>query len=142
MHGCSYVKEIRTLHWSLTYRFVSYELLPFVIGYVMALHSWKLTLHGWTARMKNVFLQIYKCTYSLFVLWQYDWHTYLLTIQIVNISLCWICRLQYMIFVLASLAKHTTSMPIFGNRHRGKACLLTNTRMIHTHMLTINMILM
>jgi hypothetical protein len=34
----------------------------------------------------------------------------------------------------------TPSMPIFGNRHRQKACLLTNTRMIHTHMFTINMI--
>ena len=45
-------------------------------------------------------------------------------------------------FCAASLAKHTPSMPIFGNRHREKACLLTNTRMIHTHMLTINMILM
>jgi hypothetical protein len=41
--------------------------------------------------------------------------------------------------LLASLAKHTPSMPIFGNRHREKACLLTNTRMIHTHILTINM---
>jgi hypothetical protein len=27
-------------------RFVSYELLPFVIYYVMTLHSWKRTLHG------------------------------------------------------------------------------------------------
>jgi hypothetical protein len=51
-------------------RFVSYELLPFEIGYVMTLHSWKRNLHGWTARRINVFLQFYKCTYSLFVLWQ------------------------------------------------------------------------
>ena len=36
-------------------RFVSYELLPFVIGYVMTLHSWKRTLHGWTAEGKMCF---------------------------------------------------------------------------------------
>ena len=40
---------------------------------------------------------------------------------------------------LSVLRSSTPSMPIFGNRHRQKACLLTNTRMIHKH---INMILM
>ena len=43
---------------------------------------------------------------------------------------------------LSVLRSSTPSMPIFGNRHRQKACLLTNTRMIHTHLFTINMILM
>ena len=43
---------------------------------------------------------------------------------------------------LSVLLSSTPSMPIFGNRHRQKACLLTNTRMIHTHMFTINKILM
>jgi hypothetical protein len=37
---------------------------------------------------------------------------------------------------LSVLRSSTPSMPIFGNRHRQKACLLTNTRMIHTHMFT------
>jgi hypothetical protein len=32
-------------------RFASYELLPFVSVYVMTLHSWKRTLHGWTGKM-------------------------------------------------------------------------------------------
>jgi hypothetical protein len=45
-------------------------------------------------------------------------------------------------FVLVSLAKLTPSMPVFGIRHREKACLLINTRMIHTHLFSINMILM
>jgi hypothetical protein len=43
---------------------------------------------------------------------------------------------------LPVLRSSTPSMPIFGNRHRLKVCLLTNTRMIHTHLFTINMILM
>ena len=43
---------------------------------------------------------------------------------------------------LSVLRSSTPSMTIFGNRHRQKACLLTNTRMIHTHLFTINMILM
>jgi hypothetical protein len=43
---------------------------------------------------------------------------------------------------LSVLRSSTPSMPIFGNRLRQKACLLTNTRMIHTHLFTINMILM
>ena len=43
---------------------------------------------------------------------------------------------------LSVLRSSTPSMPIFGNRHRQKPCLLTNTRMIHTHLLTTNMILM
>jgi hypothetical protein len=34
---------------------------------------------------------------------------------------------------LSVLRSSIPSMPIFGNRHRQKACLLTNTRMIHTH---------
>ena len=35
---------------------------------------------------------------------------------------------------LSALLSSTPSMPIFGNRHRQKACLLTNyTRMIHVH---------
>jgi hypothetical protein len=34
------------------------------------------------------------------------------------------------------LRSSTPSMPIFGNRLRQKACLLTNTRMIHTNMFT------
>jgi hypothetical protein len=41
---------------------------------------------------------------------------------------------------LSVLRSSTPSMTIFGNRHRQKACLLTNTRMIHTHIFTINMI--
>ena len=32
-----------------------HELLPFVIVIVMTLHPWKRTLHGWTARRKNVY---------------------------------------------------------------------------------------
>jgi hypothetical protein len=43
---------------------------------------------------------------------------------------------------LSVLPSSTPSMPIFGNRHRQKACLVTNTRMIHTRLFTINMILM
>ena len=43
---------------------------------------------------------------------------------------------------LSVLLSSTLSMPIFGNHHRQQACLLTNTRLIHTHMLTMNMILM
>ena len=43
---------------------------------------------------------------------------------------------------LSVLRSSTPSMPIFGNHHRQRACLLTNTRMIHTHLFTINMILM
>jgi hypothetical protein len=35
---------------------------------------------------------------------------------------------------LSVLLSSTPSMPIFENRHRQKACLLTNTRMIYTHM--------
>ena len=36
----------------------------------------------------------------------------------------------------------TPSMPIFGNCYHQKACLLTNARMIYTHMFTINLIFM
>ena len=43
---------------------------------------------------------------------------------------------------LSVLLSSTLSMLIFWNHHRQKACLLTNTRMIHTHMFTMNMILM
>ena len=39
----------------------------------------------------------------------------------------------YDLWRLSVLRSSTPSMPIFGNRHRQKACLLTNTRMIHTH---------
>ena len=39
---------------------------------------------------------------------------------------------------LSVLLSSTLSMPIFWNHHRQKACLLTNTRMIHTHMFTMN----
>jgi hypothetical protein len=44
-----------------------------------------------------------------------------------------------MIFVLVSLAKLAPSIPIFGNRHRKKACLLTNTRMQFTHEENVSM---
>ena len=47
----------------------------------------------------------------------------------------------YDFWCLSVLLSSTPSMPIFGNRHCQKACLLTNTRMIHMHMFTINMIL-
>ena len=53
--------EINGQRWcvkGVSRRFVSYELLPFVIVYIITLHPWKRTLHGWTARRKNVFLQI------------------------------------------------------------------------------------
>ena len=50
--------QVRGCIKAVSRRFVSYELLPFVIVYVMTLHPWKRTLHGPTARRKNVFLQI------------------------------------------------------------------------------------
>ena len=54
----------------------------------------------------------------------------------------WNTSIVYDFWRLLVLLSSTPSMPVFGNRHRQKTCLLTNTRMIHTHMLTINMILM
>jgi hypothetical protein len=45
---------IRRCAKAVSRRFVSYELLSFVIVYVMTLHPWKRTLHGWTALYVNL----------------------------------------------------------------------------------------
>jgi hypothetical protein len=44
---------IRRCAKAVSRRFVSYELLSFVIVYIMTLHPWKRTLHGWTAWWKK-----------------------------------------------------------------------------------------
>ena len=45
---------IRECVKAVSSRFVSCELLPFVIAYAMTLHPWKRILHGWTARRKKM----------------------------------------------------------------------------------------
>jgi len=42
----------------------------------------------------------------------------------------------YDLLRLSILLSSIPSMPIFGNRHHQKACLLTNARMMNTHMFT------
>ena len=74
-----------------------------------------------TVRLTNIFIDYPECEYIIT----------LNTSTVMHDALC-----------LSVLLNSTPSMPIFGNRHCQKACFLTNTRMIHTHMSIINMILM
>jgi len=62
-----------------------------------------------------------------------------LTIQILNnIIILNTSIVIYDFWRLTVLLSSTPSMSIFGNPHRQKVVLLTNTRMIHTPMFTIN----
>jgi hypothetical protein len=46
----------------------------------------------------------------------------------------------YNLLRVSVLLSSTPSMPISGNRYHQNACLLTNARMIYTHMFNINLI--
>ena len=112
--------------------FVSYELLPCVILYVMTLHPWKCIFHESTARRKT-------CVSADLM------HLFLVRFVIVRLTYIWIdysdgeCIIIlntsiviYDVWRWSFLLSSTPSMPILGTRHRQKDCLLTNTR-IHVY---------
>ena len=119
-------------------RFVSCELLPFIIAYAMTLHPWKRILHGWTARRK-------KCvSVDLMHLFLVRFVTIRLT-YIYWLSSLWIYHyFEYIdcnIWFIALVNLHPFNAHIWKSSSPN-TCLLPNTYIydngIYTHMFTIN----
>jgi hypothetical protein len=127
---------------AISRRFVSYELLPLCNSLRNNVTSME-TYSSWVNFPKEICVST-----DLMHLCLVRFVTVRLTYIFIDYPDC-----EYIIMLNTSIAicdfwrfsvllSSNPSLPKFGNRHLQKACLLTNTRMIHTHMFTINMILM